>query len=377
MASLHYIHSCPVVSRVLLILIACISFFTLKAEVKVIDAETFQPLPKASVFDKNGVLITVTEDDGKIPESITSFSYPLNIRYVGYEPLIVSSPDLDVAAMIVSSYTLPDIVIDEVSRNILYLQVYVREYTTLDNSKDTMAIFKEQVVDYAIPIGKAKYKGWKKPRVLGQKQYEYMKFDKKKSSLDTLLYSDGGKFRAKNFNISQKFKMPEIILSGDSTQYVDHGKYYPSERWSVVGDSYIYEIDELADYKDHYFSPGFLKLFGMSAAQTMDERKYRFEKTNKPGANVENLIEASENFDMIMKGKVFKKATEQNEDTKMNFFTEMFVTDRAYLTADEAKELKKDPPVVDIRNFKIPKGIPFPPEEVVRLKKLVLESIGE
>lgn len=354
-----------------------------KAEVRIVDEGSGQPLGRASVFDKNGVFIAVADDEGYLPQSIPSYSYPLNIRYVGYVPLTVTSPDLGTVTMLESSYTLPEVVVDDVSRNILYLQAYVRSYSTIENAKDTMASFKEQVVDYAIPVGKAKYKGWKKPRVLAQQQYEYLKIDKKKTSLDTLLLTDGGKFRSNNFNITQKFTIPESILSGDSTVYVTYGKYFPEEKWSVAGNYYIFETDGMADYKDHYFQPGFLKLFGLTVRMTMDERKYVFEKGLRSGskvdkgANVENLVEASENFDLIMKGKMIKKATEQNEDTKLALYSEMFITERAYLTADEAKELKKDAPVVDIARFKIPEGIPAPPEEVLKLKEAVLKSVSE
>ena len=365
------------ISRSLLCLIFFINFFSIKAEVKIIDNETGQPLARASIFDKNDVFIAVADDEGFLPSDISPYSYPLSIRYVGYVPLTVTSPDLGTVSMIESSYTLPEVVVDEVSRNILYLQAYVREYATVENAKDTLAMFKEQIVDYAIPVGKAKYKGWKKPRVLTQQEYEYLKIDKKKTSIDTLILSDGGKFRSTNFNIAQKFKMPESIISGDSTEYVKYGKYYPEERWSVVGDYYIYETDDMADYKEHYYQPAFLKLFGLSTGMSMDDHKYVFEKGNKPVANVENLVAASENFDLIMKGKVIKKATEQKEDTKMAYFTEMFIIDRAYISADEAKELKKDAPYIDLNRFKVPEGIPAPPEKVVKLKAAVLESVGE
>lgn len=362
--------------KTLLVLLLISSPLASYSNVTLTDAESGQPLAKASIFDKNGVFIAISEEDGQIPINIPSSSYPLNVRYIGYEPVTISNHDMGTITMVESTYSLPEVVVDIASRNILYLQVYVREYTTLENAKDTLAIFKEQIVDYAIPVGKAKFKGWKKPRVLAQKEYEYVKIDKKKNSIDTLLYSDGGKFRSTNFNIAQNFKMPQNIISGESTEHIKQGKYYPEERWTVIKDGYIYETDGLANSKDHYFQPGFLKLFGMTVAQTLDENKYKFEKGSKPGANVENLIEASQNFDMIIKGKLFKKATEQNEDTKMAFFSEMFVIDRVYLTAEEAKELKKDAPVVDLAHFKIPDGIPAPPEEVAKLKAAVLESAG-
>ena len=351
------------------------SYFSLRAETKIIDATTGQPLPKASIFDKNGVFIAVSDNEGIVPQNISKSSYPISVRYVGYIPLKLISPDLGVVSMDETSYTLPEIVVDEVSRNILYLQVYVREYETAENSKDTIAIFKEQLVDYAIPVGKAKYKGWKKPRVLSQQEFEYKKIEKKNSSIDTLMFKDGGKMRSTNFNIAQKFKMPESILSGDSTEYVKYGKYYPEEKWTASEGYYIIENDGLASNKDHIHTMNFLGIIGGS--QTMDDSHYKFEKLSKPAVGAENLIEASQNWDLSLRGKLMNKASEQKEDTKISVYSEMYVIDRAYLTADEAKELKKDAPVVEIKNFKVPDGIPAPPEEVVNLKAAVLESNGK
>lgn len=363
------------ITFIFIILLTSFNFLNLKAEVKVVDSVTGSPLAKASIFDKNGVFIGIANDQGKLPDNISLASFPLNIRYVGYVPLSISSPDLGIVKMEESTYTLPEVVIDDVSRNILYLQVYVRQYFTWENTKDTVAKFIEQLTDYAIPIRKSKFGGWKKPRVLSGAEYEFMKMDKKKASIDTLLYKENDKKSfTTNFDITQKFKLPESILSGEVTEYVENGKYSISERWTQTEDCYIYEDDALCDYSDHAYQPGILKLFGASASQTLDESRYKFEKGIINGAGVENLIEASTNFNIILKGKIFKKATEQKEDTHVSFYSEMFVVDRAYLTPEEAKDLKKTPPVINIENFKVPEGIPAPPDEVMKLKTEVLNS---
>ena len=360
------------------LLLSFILFFSLNAtgEVKIIDSETGLPLSRASIFDKNGVFIAVADDKGYIPENISATSFPLNVRYVGYTPVTVNSPDMDVVAMEESTYTLPEVVVDEVSRNILYLQVYVREYHTLDNTKDTIAIFKEQVTDYAIPVGKAKYKGWKKPRLLAEERYEYRKIDKKKSSTDTLVYKEkDNSSHTTNFDITQKFKLPEKLISGETNEYIKQGKYSIEEKWTSTDGYYIYDNDGLANNKDHIYSMNFLGLIGGS--KTMDDSHYKFEKGSKSGVGPENLIEASNNWNMSLRGKIMNKATEQKEDTNTAFYSEMFVVDRAYLTAEEAKDLKENAPAVNIKNFKIPEGIPAPPEEVIKLKESVLEKYSE
>lgn len=360
--------------KVLLSILLCLSFVYLHAEVKIVDKENGQSLPKASIFDKNGIFIGVADDNGVIPTTISKGSYPLNIRYVGYQPQYVESPDAGIIGLKESTYELPEIVVDDVSRNILYLQVYVREYHTLDNTKDTIAIYKEQLTDYAIPIGKAKFKGWKKPRLLAEERYEYRKIDKKKSSVDTLVHGEKDKKSfTTNFDITQKFKLPESLVSGEESEFIKQGKYAVEEKWTATDGYYTFDNDGLANNKDHIHSMNFLGIIGGS--QTMDDSHYKFEKGTKSGVGPENLVEASHNWDMSLRGKIMDKASEQKEDTKTSFYSEMFVIDRSYLTAEEAKELKNDPPVISLKNFKVPAAIPAPPAEVEKLKGSVLESV--
>lgn len=80
---------------------------------------------------------------------------------------------------------------------------------------------------------------------------------------------------------------------------------------------------------------------------------------------------------MILKGKIFKKATEQKEDSKLASYSEMFVIDRVYLSEDEAKALDKNKPVIDNANFEVPKGIPAPPAAAQRLKEAITERKNE
>lgn len=346
-----------------------------EAKVTIVDGETGQPLSKASIFDKFGLFIGIADDEGNIPLSIPITSYPLNIRYVGYEPIEVTTPNEGVLAMQESTFMLPEIIVDEVSRNLLYLQVYVRDYVTIENSTDTVGQYSEQIVDYVIPIAKkTKFKGWKKPRVLATKKYKKIKKDRKQSSVDTLTYNDNPDKYSPGFSIAEKFTVPEQLLSGEQTEFIINGKYGPSEKWTALGNNYLYEIDHLADNKDHVFAPAFLKLLGASASQTTNEANYKFEKGNK-GVSVENLIEASQVWDIILQGKIFKKASGQKEDSKMKSYSEMYVIDRAYLTAEEAKELKSNPPVIE--KFILPEGLPSPPKAMAELKEAVIESVTQ
>lgn len=359
---------CSIASKAVILLFFCGAFLNLKAEVRITDATTGQPLPKASLFDKFGLFIGVADDKGVVPSTISNLSYPLNIRYVGYQPIEVASPDAGIVGMQESTYDLPEIVVDDVARNLLYLQAFVRDFTTLEDANDTLGHYTEQIVDYVIPIGKkAKFKGWKKPRTLATKTYKQIKAERKNKSVDSLSYNENYQKFSPGFSITDKFVMPTPIAAGEVTEYVIDGKYSPEEKWFVIGDNYIVEKDAMSDYKDHYFQPAFLKMFAASAAMSKNESRYKFEKGDKaPG--VENLVEASLTWDMILKGKLFKKLSQASDDSKINDYAEMFIIDRAYLTAEEAKDLKKNPPVIE-SDFKIPSGIPAPPAEIQKLKE--------
>lgn len=343
-------------------------FSPISAKIQVKDAESGQPLPKASVFDNKGLFIGVADDNGILPPTIAESAYPINIRYVGYQPVDVATPDVGEVNLYESTYVLPELVVDDKSRNLLYLQVFVREYTTGEDSNDTLGQYKEQIVDYVFPVAKkTKFKGWKKPRILATKNYKQIKKERKKQSVDTLTYNEEKSKYTSDFSLTDKFVVPDPILSGEVKEYVVEGKYSPEEKWYVIGDNYIVEKDELSDYENHIYQPSILKLFGASMAQTTNESRYKFDIGEK-APSIENLVEVTQQWDIILKGKLFKKMTEANDDTKLNHYSEMFVIDRAYLTAEEAKELKDNPPVISSK-FQLPEGIPEPPAEIQKLKE--------
>ena len=49
--------------------------------VVIADSMTHIPLPNASIYDKNGVAIGMSDDRGVLPE-LSKNSYPLTVRYL-------------------------------------------------------------------------------------------------------------------------------------------------------------------------------------------------------------------------------------------------------------------------------------------------------
>lgn len=352
--------------------------FSGNAAVVVTDLESGLPLPKASVFDRNGVFIGMTGEDGEVPADIPASAYPVNIRYVGYLPADVHSPDSGVVALEESPYVLPEIVVDDKSRNMLYVKAYVRDYSSGLHSTDTMTYFSESIVDFMIPLAeKPKYKGWKKSRVLAEREYGRVVRDRNGERRDTLTYTENSNTTGRTFSLSSRFDVPREILDGTERKVVVDGKYGPRDVWTAVGESFLLDRDILADQKNHVSSPALLKLFGMTIDFTREENLYKFDRVEGRSVLRPDMIsEAAFFFDVTLKGKAFKWITKQKEPVDISAYSELFVIDRAYLTVDEAKELQKDAPEVDAGSFSAPEGIPPVPAEVRRLKESVIENLG-
>lgn len=358
-----------------LLLFLVFSFaFGLNAGIRVTDAKTGQSLPKASVFDKNGVFIAVADDNGYIPENVSSNSYPLNIRYVGYLPINVANPDIGVVKMEESTYALPEITVDDVSRNLLYIKAYERNYQSGTDANDTINYFTERIVDFVLPLTKkAGHKGWNNGRVLSERQYSHIKQKRKNKSRDTLVYRENRYNKSYGYKIDEECVIPESLLKGDSLKVIIQGKYSPKDVWTKVGDKYVLTRDNLADYKDHVNSPAYLKLLGSTTDFTRQENVYKFSPDTKGKIKPDDLTEAAYFDELLLKGKMWKMASEQKDPIPLKSYGELYVIDRAYLTADEVKELKKNQPVIDI-SFEAPEGIPAPPLEIVNLKAAVIET---
>ena len=343
---------------------------TANAEVRIIDKETSQPLAKASVFDKNGKFIAVTDDNGLVPSNITNNSYPLNIRYVGYNPKDVASPNEGEISLEETSYNLPEVTVDSESHNHLVLTAYVRNYLTRATGKDTVISFEEQIVDFMFPVTKkAKVKGWNKARVLAKRSYDWGKNSKR----DTVRYTEDTKGYSYSYDLNDKFVLPDAMAAGNAIKETIPGKYSNKEVWQKRGDTYFLEKDGLADYKDHINKPAIAKMLGLTMSMDEDEAKYKFSENGKNQFSPEDVVEASVNYHLNMSGKGIKYAYDTKDPIDLYGYGEMFVIDRAYLTAEDAKDLKKNPTVINM-NFKAPENIPLPPPQMLKIKERVLKE---
>ncbi|MDE6306613.1 MAG: hypothetical protein K2L90_08510, partial [Muribaculaceae bacterium] len=127
-------------------------------------------------------------------------------------------------------------------------------------------------------------------------------------------------------------------LKGDTI----HGKHGLKEVYRQNDHSFSATFDALADKKEHVWSPTALKLIGA----TLDIDQMFMSQTyfrNRSGEYwPEDLVSATYTMNALGRGKWIKKAFDTKGDVSLKAYFEIYIVDREYLPADEAKQLMKD-----------------------------------
>lgn len=324
------------------------------------DAETEAVLPSASVFDKNGSFVCITDENGMLPD-ISPRLYPLNVRYLGFLPADVESPAVEEVKLQPSDYELADVEIVSESHNNLHMLGYLRMYSSQEAGADTVFGFKEMIVDYMMPVGKKnKVKGWLSPRVLASREV-YRFFNDR--GLDSVSGTNDNFIHWNLAGLTDKSRKLPVKLVDDATRRdTVMGKYGPKQVWWRIGDKYYAKLDVLADEEGHVLSDSFDSFLGMGKDVTRKEGLFIFD--DEDGSHVGSVAKMDRltyNFDATMKGRLFKKYLfESDVPVDTHTYGELFIFEKQYLTKDEANDVKKHPPV--IREIKAPEGaIPLHP----------------
>lgn len=313
---------------------------------RLVDAATNAPLPLASITDRSGNVVGMTDKSGLIPE-LQQDRYPITFNYMGYASMQIQGPTADDVKMMPQDYELPEIVIIPGSHPLLHLTGYMREVTSILSSSDSVTIFKESVVDFMVPVEKSKVKGWKKARELASRTYVRMSDSSGLDSVSTnheyefMLWGNGINLIPSAAKIPDKFKGTDV--ASDTVM----GKYYPKLiRWKN-GDVIRWYDDALADEKNHITTPLVLKLFGLTTDVTEISENFVFDTPDGDSITPADLRQVSITIDMLAKGKLFKKAFDSSSPVNVRTYMELYLTDREYLSEADGKELKKDTPAIE------------------------------
>ena len=344
--------------RIFFLIISTLLFFLpIDAQKRVIDAVDHSPIAAASIFDAAGNMVGFTWSDGEFSE-IPETAYPITLRCMGYEQLVIERPEDKTWEMTPIAYELEEVVIVPIKRNILKQTFYVREYFSMSNETDTVTFFTEHMADRFVPTSKdARFSGDSKLRILESRQYAHFQlFGKDSISTDpeTLFPSMVTIFDP----LDQEVTAPESFNEpGNAAKlHEESGKSGMSLIKKQNDQTFTIIIDGLADTKEHKLSPWPLKLIGftMEFNQIYATQAYR---VNDKGVYLpKDLLEASFVMQADGRGKYLRKALKSDEPIVIRSLIELYIVDRDYLSKEEAKEECKNKPA-DVK-FVIPSTVP-------------------
>lgn len=320
---------------------------------RLVDAETKAPLPLASITDRSGNVVGMTDKSGAIPE-LQKDRYPITFNYMGYASSQILNPAEEDVKMIPQEYELPEIVISPGARPLLHLTGYMREVTSVLSSSDSVTIFKESVVDFLVPVEKTKVKGWNKARELASRTYVRMSDS---SGLDSVSTGHEYEFMLwgnRKTLIPSATKIPAAIKGTDVACDTVMGKYYPKIIWWKNGDVTRRYGDALANEKNHITSPWALKLFGLTTDVTEISENYVFDTPDGDLIRPVDLRQASVTIDMLAKGKLFKKTFDSSSSVNVRTYMELYLTDREFLSEDDGKSLRKEISTIESSDIMAP-----------------------
>ena len=325
---------------------------------RLVDGTTLLPLPLASVVDCHGNLVGMTDDEGEIPP-VSAERYPLTFSYLGYEPQEISQLVTADIALQPLAFNLQEMTVSPGSHPLLHLTGYMREVSSLFGSADSITICRESIVDFMVPAGKTKVKGWKKPRTLASKTYVRMTGAGGKDSVsdhtadDYLLWGD------RLGSVPTTIKVPERVQDAPSVvSDTTMGKYGPKIIWQKSSDTYRCRLDGLADHEGHIFTPWALKVLGITTDITDWSHNYALHPSPGTSPSLADMTGFSLSLDLRIRSKLLQTLHNSKEPLNQKSYIEVYITDREYLTEEDAKLLKKEPPVADAADVMPPPEAP-------------------
>ena len=327
------------------------------AQKRVVDAVSQSPVAAVSIFDAAGNMVGFTWSDGEFSE-VPESAYPVTLRCIGYEQLVIERPEDKTWKMTPMVYELEEVVIIPVKRNVLKQTFYAREYFSMSNATDTVTFFMEHMADRFVPTSRdAKFGGNSSLRILDTHHYSRYKVMGK----DSVVVNPESAFPTllKIFELNdEEVEAPEFFkASGNVTKlHEEAGKSGMALIQKQNGQTFTTIEDVLALTKDHKMSPWPLKLLGftMEINQLYTTHTYR---VNDKGVYLpKDLMEASFVMEADGRGKHLRKALKSEKPVVIRSLIELYIVDREYLSNEEAKDEYKNKPT-NVQ-FVIPSTVP-------------------
>lgn len=305
----------------------------------VADSATHMPLPSASVFDRNGNALGMTDARGRLP-FLWPDSYPVTVRYLGFRELQLTAAPGDTVFMVENIAELPELVIETRDHKVLHMLAYVREYSSLTSYTDTVFMFREKMVDYMIPSGrKAKFKGWRSPRILSCRSYYRFTND---AGLDSVSDRSRHHFSWSDWmRVAPTAGLPPSLIDADCATDTLFGKYSATEIWSKNNSRVMVDVDVLADTASRKWVPNLSGFF--RDGLDFERFRVRFNYENVAGDSVapQNLTGYSFNIESNGRGHDMFRFNRINQPVYVSTYAEVYIMDKEYITVKEARKWDK------------------------------------
>ncbi len=304
----------------------------------VADSLTRVPLASASVFDRHGSMVGITDAKGRTPH-IAAECYPITVRFLGFKERAVEALT-DTIFLQESVSELDEILVESREHKVLHMLAYMREYSTLTTYTDTVFMFREKMVDYMLsPDKRSRFMGWSKPRVLKAKSY-YRFTDAQ--GLDSV--SDECRFHfswSDWMGVGPAVKLPIRLRDATCGSDTLYGRYSPSELWLKTGDRVTVNVNVLADTTSRRWVPNLSGFFKKDL--DFENFRVRFNYDNVSGDSVCPMDLTGYTFNIESNGRGhgmfwFNRA---NEPFFVSTYAEIYILDKEYITVKEAKKWDK------------------------------------
>lgn len=311
------------------------------------DYATRAPLAHATVFDQRGTAIAMTSAKGRLPR-ISDSSFPVTIRYLGYEEKTLDSISADTIFMHELPMHLSEVTIETRDQKALHMLGYVREYSTLTSYTDTVFLFREKMVDFMIPPdGRSKFKGWRTPRILKSKSYYHFT---DAYGLDSVSNTNNHHFSWSDWlAIAPAAQIPDGLTIDKSGTDTIRGKYSPTEIWARNADKVTVSVDVLADTSSRKWVPNIKGFF--SDGIDFERFKMRLNCSNVVGQCISpsELTSYTYTIESRGRGREMFKFHRYDQPFFTTTYAEVYITDKEYITIKEAKKWEQ----IDFNNYAI------------------------
>lgn len=349
-----------------MLVVSILQMETRAFNVVVVDSIIRIPLPNASIYDRNGVAIGMSNNKGVLPK-LSKDSYPITIRYLGFQEKTVIEESPDTISLSENVSELPEVIVESRRHRVLHILAYVREYSTLTTYTDSVFLFREKMVDYMLPTDeKSKFKGWSTPRILTCKSY--YRFTNE-NGLDSVSDASHYHFSWSDWiGLAPNVSMPTKLRNTKAATDTLHGRYSPTEIWNRINDRLAINIDVLSDTTSRKWVPNIAGFFRQNL--DFDKFKVTYNYNNIIGDTVTILDLTGYSFDIESRGRGHEmfRFNKLNEPFFVSTTAEVYILDQEFISVKEAKKWEK-------RDFDIDEIGIYEPMEAPELSSSTLSLI--